>query len=561
MAIDFYELGKQTGAKTPKDQQSNFGAFMGGITNTVDQMIAASQIKTAALQAAMPQGIAIEKVPEELRAQATEFLTTNKKAYTDASKVLASGINPQSQRYRDAVETINGVNTKFENLSTSLEGVALKRKAALDDPNGYSPSTSKEDRLTWGNLSNGDLYSNMTFNDDGTVNYTNSQGESKSFADFNVSPQSFEGQNTFLALNDKFTNAKYSGKSNQWSMHSGEAETTVNALFQKLKPAGQKDMMMGDIDYLEKTTGFQSGTDEYENAINGILENPNDAIAGYKQHMLQTLENNYNSQKGPKGGGGDNVSESNPYGIPKDGLKLGAPMANGYRMKVRKDVVEGYINNIKAGRKFEFKNNKYTFVDGQWVENEGGMFRPGEEAPEKIIGSTQELTDNVFENGGKYFDGLVTEVEIDPNTGKVSEQKIEQVPGTQSSFSPNINMSFMDKDDNDIAIGLQSLMPSAFGSNNPNGYKFKNLRSIIMDDFTAEAVGLYDDDDNIVRYPEGHAREGEKVIIYTGGNKERRMKAIADLDDILNTKQFKIKGFASGGQTNKADDLINKYSN
>ena len=300
MAIDFYELGKQTGAKTPKDQQSNFGAFMGGITNTVDQMIAASQIKTAALQAAMPQGIAIEKVPEELRAQATEFLTTNKKAYTDASKVLASGINPQSQRYRDAVETINGVNTKFENLSTSLEGVALKRKAALDDPNGYSPSTSKEDRLTWGNLSNGDLYSNMTFNDDGTVNYTNSQGESKSFADFNVSPQSFEGQNTFLALNDKFTNAKYSGKSDQWSMHSGEAETTVNALFQKLKPAGQKDMMMGDIDYLEKTTGFQSGTDEYENAINGILENPNDAVAGYKQHMLQTLENNYNDQKGPK---------------------------------------------------------------------------------------------------------------------------------------------------------------------------------------------------------------------------------------------------------------------
>jgi len=155
MAIDFYELGKQTGAKTPKDQQSNFGAFMGGITNTVDQMIAASQIKTAALQAAMPQGIAIEKVPEELRAKATEFLTTNKKAYTDASKVLASGINPQSQRYRDAVETINGVNTKFENLSTSLEAVALKRKAALDDPNGYSPSTSKEDRLTWGNLSNG----------------------------------------------------------------------------------------------------------------------------------------------------------------------------------------------------------------------------------------------------------------------------------------------------------------------------------------------------------------------------------------------------------------------
>jgi len=561
MAIDFYELGKQTGAKTPINQQSGFEALTAPITGGIDKMIAASQIKTAALQALMPQGVDIEKVPEELRGKATEFLTANKKAYTDASKVLASGINPSSTRYKKAVETINGVNSKFENLSTSLEGVALKRQAALDDPNGYSPSTGKEDRLTWGNLSNGDLYSGMTFNDDGTVNYTNSQGESKSFADFNVTPQSFEGQNTFLALNDKFTNAKYSGKSDQWSMHSGEAETTVNALFQKLKPAGQKDMMMGDIDYLEKTTGFESGTDEYENAINGILENPNDAIAGYKQHMLQTLEANYNGQKGPKGRGSDGVSESNPYGIPKEGLKLGIPKPNGYQKTFRPDVVTKYIDDIKAGRKFEINNNKYTFVDGQWIENEGGMFRPGSPAEEMIIGSTQELVDRAFENGGKYFDGLVTEVEIDPRTGKPVEQEIKQVPGTQSIFSPNINMSFMDKDDNDIAIGLQSLMPSAFGSNNPNGYKFKNLRSIVMDDFTAEAVGLYDDDDNIVRYPEGHAREGEKVIIYTGGNKERRMKAIADLDDILNTKQFKIKGFASGGQTNKADDLINKYSN
>lgn len=561
MAIDFYELGRKTGAKTAEGQKSNFEALTGGLTNTIDDMIKASQLKTATLQAAMPQGIPIDKVPEELRAKATAFLTENKKAYTDASKVIASGINPQSQRYRDAIETINGVNTKFENLSTSLEGVALKRKAALDDPNGYSPSTSKEDRLTWGNLSNGDLYSGMTFNDDGTVNYTNSQGESKSFADFNVTPQSFEGQNTFLALNDKFTNAKYSGKSDQWSMHAGEAEVTVNALFQKLKPAGQKDMMMGDIGYLEKVTGFKSGTDGYENAINGILENPNDAIAGYKQHMLQTLENNYNAQKGPKSK--NNVSESNPYGIPKDGLKLGAPMANGYRMKVRKDVVEGYINDIKAGRKFEFKNNKYTFVDGQWIENEGGIFRPGEEAPEKIIGSTQELTDNVFENGGKYFDGLVTEVEIDPNTGKEKEAEIQQVPGTQSSFSPKINMSFIDQDDGDVAAGLQDMMPSAFSSNNPNGYKFSNLKDIgaPWSDPTVDAIGLYDDDGDIVRYPEGHPREGEKVIIYTGGDKERRMKAIADIDDVLNTRQFKIKGFGGGGQSSKANDLINKYSN
>ena len=379
MAIDFYKLGQQTGAKTPKDQQSNFGAFMGGITNTVDQMIAASQIKTAALQAAMPQGIAIEKVPEELRAQATEFLTMNKKAYTDASKVLASGINPQSQRYRDAVETINGVNTKFENLSTSLEGVALKRKAALDDPNGYSPSTSKEDRLTWGNLSNGDLYSNMIFNDDGTINYTNSKGESKSFADFNVSPQSFEGQNTFLALNDKFTNAKYSGKTDQWSMHSGEAEATINALFQKLKPAGQKDMMMADIDYLEKTTGFESGTDEYDNAINGILENPNDAIGGYKQHMLQTLENNYNAQSGPKVKVSEKQKENNE--AEKEFNEFMQPQRIQEGNKVRYSYkepqeVETYLNNMMPNRTFKY-NPPGTDRDGYYIRKKSGTTSEG----------------------------------------------------------------------------------------------------------------------------------------------------------------------------------------
>ena len=415
MAIDFYELGKQTGAKTPKDQQSNFGAFMGGITNTVDQMIAASQIKTAALQAAMPQGIAIEKVPEELRAQATEFLTTNKKAYTDASKVLASGINPQSQRYRDAVETINGVNTKFENLSTSLEGVALKRKAALDDPNGYSPSTSKEDRLTWGNLSNGDLYSNMTFNDDGTVNYTNSQGESKSFADFNVSPQSFEGQNTFLALNDKFTNAKYSGKSDQWSMHSGEAETTVNALFQKLKPAGQKDMMMGDIDYLEKTTGFQSGTDEYENAINGILENPNDAVAGYKQHMLQTLENNYNDQKGPKGKEDETKTTGGFTGsqLPGQGYVSGETKEEN-RLKIDNRSTYGDYDGYYGKYTYRPDTDDYTLGEGDEMEvltpfevsKREGVARPNEtaeafgqvSAPKVLFGTNETFFESTEED-------------------------------------------------------------------------------------------------------------------------------------------------------------------
>ena len=299
MAIDFYNLGRRSGAKTPKGQQSGFQSLVSSATKPIEDMLKASQEKTAALTAAMPQGIPIDKVPEELRVKATEFLSTNKKAYTDATKVIASGINAQSERYKKAVETINSVNTRFENLSTSLEAVALKRQASLDDPMGYSPGTGEEDRLTWSNLGNGDLYGGMTFNEDGTVNYTDSKGESKSFADFNVSPQSFEGQNIFLGLNDKFTKQKYSGQTKDWSLHANEAESTVNQLFQKLKPAGQKDMMMADVPYLEKITGFEAGTNEYKAEYSKLLENPNEAIASYKSHILETLKNNYNAQKGP----------------------------------------------------------------------------------------------------------------------------------------------------------------------------------------------------------------------------------------------------------------------
>ena len=40
------------------------------------------------------------------------------------------------------------VNSKFENLSNTLEDIAVKRKQALDDPN-FSPATIGIDRLTY----------------------------------------------------------------------------------------------------------------------------------------------------------------------------------------------------------------------------------------------------------------------------------------------------------------------------------------------------------------------------------------------------------------------------
>ena len=126
-------------------------------------------------------------------------------------------------------------------------------------------------------------------------------------------------------------------------------------------------------------------------------------------------------------------------------------MANGYRMKVRKDVVEGYINDIKSGTEFEFRNNKYTYVDGGWVENEGGMFRQGEPATEFKIGDTQSLTDRAFENGGKYFDGLVTEDQIDVRTGKTTAKT---TASTQKGLHADIFNKLDLNEDNAVSTSL-----------------------------------------------------------------------------------------------------------
>jgi hypothetical protein len=189
-------------------------------------------------------------------------------------------------------------------------------------------------------------------------------------------------------------------------MHAGEAETTVNALFQKLKPAGQKDMMMGDIDYLEKTTGFQSGTDEYENAINGILENPNDAIAGYKQHILGTLETNYNNQKGPKGKEDETKTTGGFTGsqLPGQGYVSGETKEEN-RLKIDNRSTYGDYDGYYGKYTYRPDTDDYTLGEGDEMEvltpfevsKREGIARPNETAQTfkqvsapKVLFGTQE---------------------------------------------------------------------------------------------------------------------------------------------------------------------------
>ena len=292
MAIDFYELGKKTGAKTPKGQQSGFQSLVGSAIKPIEDMLKASQEKTAALTASMTAGVPIDKVPEELRGQVTNFLTENKKSYTDATKVIASGVSAQSTRYKDAVEVINKVNIRFENLSGSLENIALQRQSALDDPS-YSDFTTDEDATTFNNLANGSLYGTMSVNDDGSFNYKDANNESKAFSDFKINKTGYLGQQGFLSMQEN--NAKFKKNSTTsvpWSDMKDSQGMQLDVLFNKLGPRGA-------LDYAFSDKGFMETYSKNKNvSVNNLRKNPESIVEDYKQYNLDQLEEKYTNAPG-----------------------------------------------------------------------------------------------------------------------------------------------------------------------------------------------------------------------------------------------------------------------
>lgn len=339
MAIDFYKLGRQTGAKTPTIEKTGFEALVSSATKPLEDMLATSKAATATLTAAMPAGVPIEKVPEALRVQATEFLTNNKKAYTDATKVIASGINPQSQRYKDAVETINSVNTRFENLSNTLEDIAVKRKQALDDPN-FSPATLGIDQLTFENLQNGSLYSNMTINEDGTASYTDGEGMLKAWSDFAIAKQGFIGQQAYLGAVKEIKEYKLSSPNASWDDIKGTYQNTFDLLFNKLGPKGSADFAFADEDFLNEKFANRD--------LDELRKNPTEVVDAYRTYVMGKLEQEYI----------DSADYYKEFDKPE--------IFGAYRTKRDINIMN---KDISGGKDFiGFDNREYKFKDGNYYD-------------------------------------------------------------------------------------------------------------------------------------------------------------------------------------------------
>ena len=438
MAINFYELGRKSGATTPKTQQSGFEAFVGGATKPLEDMLANSKAATAALTAAMPAGVSIDKVPEELRSQVTEYLTNNKKAYTDATKVIASGINPQSQRYKDAVETINSVNTRFENLSNTLEDIAVKRKQALDDPT-FSPATLGVDQLTFENLQNGSLYSSMTLNEDGTFNYTDGENNSKAWSDFAIAKQNFTGQNAYLAAVKEIKEYKIKNRNASWENISGVYEKDFNVLFNQLGPKGSADFALADEGFLNEKFANKN--------LDELRKNSTDVVSAYKTYVMEQLEKEYN----------DSTSFYEEFEKPI--------IFGGYRTKRDIDFMNDDITNEKSFTGFD--NIRYTFKDGFYYEednpqttvdestkplskdevrsyNQISNFYTGENRPNNNNNNNDDEEDFVPDNlapkeAKRAMQKQVMAISDGPGTLEQKNKRINQIKKAFSEKYPNIN--------------------------------------------------------------------------------------------------------------------------
>tara|TARA_R110001599_G_scaffold350871_1_gene581646 strand:+ start:443 stop:1624 length:1182 start_codon:yes stop_codon:yes gene_type:complete len=264
---NLFQIGYGGGAPKAID----YSKALDPLANKISARLKESKAKTDALINNMPQGVPIDKVPEQLRGQVTDFLTQNKQAYVDASKVIASGIPSTDQRYIDAISTINQVDAKFKNLSNTLEDIALKRQAALDG-RAHGKGSLKWQIGDHEDLANGTMYDNMMIQDDGGFNYKSNDNVTKRWVDYsNTSQTSNIGTDEFYKLGDSYKNAGKKGD----PIDETRAKEQFNAIITGLKPDGAKDYMFGDDSFLSTKIKAKFGTEEYNIELDKLVNSGN----------------------------------------------------------------------------------------------------------------------------------------------------------------------------------------------------------------------------------------------------------------------------------------------
>jgi len=203
---------------------------------------------------------------------------------------------------------------------------------------------------------------------------------------------------------------------------------------------------------------------ELQNATNyGILsanilglKDPEVSKAYFKEYAAKSFEESFTygySKKAPVpgSGGGDGgegaVTETNPYGIPEKGLLLGDMNRYDKQKLVRQDLVTNYIDDVKSGSDFRFRDVNYSFKDNSWYENYGTE-------SEYKFDTTQQMVDDVFQTGGKYFDGLET-IQYD-NPEEIVKTEAEKAEQTQLNLLKTTGNNVKLKGDDKVSRALNA---------------------------------------------------------------------------------------------------------
>ena len=180
MAIDFYKIGKGgSGSFKTIDYSSAFQP----LSDVFNTALESSLKKTSELMSKMPNGVSIDKVDESIRPQVTEFLSKHKNDYARAAQVVSTSI-PGSSQYSEAMEVINGVKSKFENLNLGLTSYQTSKKNNLENFDLLATINDNNTRLDHSNIANGDALKSFQIDDSGNASFMSANGSRVNFTDY-----------------------------------------------------------------------------------------------------------------------------------------------------------------------------------------------------------------------------------------------------------------------------------------------------------------------------------------------------------------------------------------
>ena len=110
-------------------------------------------------------------------------MSKNKQLYAEAARILSTSA-VGTDAYNNAMETVNGVKAKFENLSFSLETYQENAKNALETFEQLALSNDSNTKLDHSNMANGNVLNTFEIDENGDASFMSSSGERVKFVDY-----------------------------------------------------------------------------------------------------------------------------------------------------------------------------------------------------------------------------------------------------------------------------------------------------------------------------------------------------------------------------------------